>query len=311
MLPSMADVRERFRELHARDGVFVMPNAWDLGSARLLASLGFEALATTSSGHAWSLGKDDHAVTLDELVAHVAALVQAVDVPISVDSEQLFDDPAATVRALAEAGAAGCSVEDYDAAGAQDDLASSIERVGAAAEAAHRDGLVLTARCESHLFPNPNLDETIARLAAYRDAGADVVYAPGLVDAGEIAAVVAGVGVPVNVLLRPNGPSVPELGALGVRRVSTGGSLASASYAALLAGSAGAARTGNVGVRAKRLDAGRPARARRRSGAEGDRTPDLRHAMAALSQLSYGPRKTDCSGEFVVLPRLHRIRIGR
>jgi 2-methylisocitrate lyase-like PEP mutase family enzyme len=223
MLTRMADTRDRFRELHARDGVFVMPNAWDLGSARLLVSLGFEALATTSSGHAWSLGKDDHAVTLDELVDHVAALAGAVGVPISVDSEQLFADPVETVRALAEAGASGCSVEDYDAAGRQDDLAVAVERVGAAAEAAHRDGLVLTARCESHLFPDPNLDETIARLAAYRDAG-------------EIRAVVEAVGVPVNVLARPNGPSVPELEALGVRRVSTGGALASAAYAAMLAG---------------------------------------------------------------------------
>ena len=232
----MAVVRERFRELHAREGVFVMPNAWDLGSARLLQSLGFEALATTSSGHAWSLGKNDHAVTLDELVAHVAALAAAVRVPISVDSEQLFADPVETVRALAEAGASGCSVEDYDAAGRQDDLAVAVERVGAAAEAAHRDGLVLTARCESHLFPDPDLDETMARLAAYRDAGADVVYAPGLVDADEIRTVVDAAGVPVNVLARPNGPSVPELGALGVRRVSTGGALASAAYGALLTG---------------------------------------------------------------------------
>jgi len=236
MLGVMDARRERFRELHERDRVFVMPNPWDVGSARLLESLGFEALATTSSGMAWSLGKEDHAVTLDELVAHVAALASAVDVPISVDSEQLFDDPAETVRALAAAGAAGCSVEDYDAAGQQDDLSLAVERVGVAAEAAHRDGLVLTARCESHLFPNPDLDETIARLAAYRDAGANVVYAPGLVDREEIRAVVQAVGAPVNVLLRPNGPTVAELGALGVRRASTGGALASTSYAAMLAG---------------------------------------------------------------------------
>ena len=231
--------RTRFRELHARDGLFLMPNPWDVGSARLLASLGFEALATTSQGFAWSIGKQDQTVTRHELVAHVAAVAEATPLPLNVDSERCYpEDPggiAETVRLLAEAGAAGCSIEDYDpATGRVDDVALASERVAIAAEAAGE--LVLTARCESHLHDATDLDDTIARLVSYRDAGADAVYAPGLTDLGQIAAVVEAVGVPVNVLALPTGPSIAELDSVGVRRVSVGSQLASVAYAALAAG---------------------------------------------------------------------------
>jgi 2-methylisocitrate lyase-like PEP mutase family enzyme len=238
---SHGERRHLFRELHAREGIFVLPNAWDAGSARLLASLGFEALATTSAGLAWSLGKRDQAVTRDELLTHVAALAAAVEVPLSVDSERCFADTAAgvaeTARLLGDAGASGCSIEDYDpATGEIDDVARAAERVAAAAEAARLAGITLTARAENHLYGRGDLDDTIERLTAYRDAGADVVYAPGLREPAQIAAVVDAVAVPVNVLLLPAGPSVGELGALGVRRASTGGALASAAYGAMLAG---------------------------------------------------------------------------
>jgi 2-methylisocitrate lyase-like PEP mutase family enzyme len=234
--------RARFRALHERQKLFVMPNPWDVGSARLLAAAGFEALATTSAGFAWSLGKLDQSVTRDELVAHVASLAAATAIPLNVDSERCYpDDPggvAETVSLLAEAGAAGCSIEDWDpAAGAVDDVAVAAERVAVAAEAAHRlpEPLVLTGRAENHIRGVDDLDDTIARLVAYRDAGADVVYAPGLADLAQIRAVVDAVGVPLNVLALPHGTSIPELADAGVRRVSTGGALARAAYGALLA----------------------------------------------------------------------------
>jgi 2-methylisocitrate lyase-like PEP mutase family enzyme len=240
---SVADRRARFHELHAREGIFVMPNPWDVGSARLLASCGFEALATTSAGYAWLLGKDDHAVTRDELVAHVADLAAAVDVPLSVDSERCFaSDPAGvaeTVRLLAGAGAAGCSIEDWDQEnGRIDDPGHATELVAAAVGAAHDrdDPLVLTARAENHLHGISDIDDTIARLVAFRAVGADCVYAPGLTDPAQIAAVVQAVEAPVNVLALPGAPSVGELQELGVRRVSTGSLLARTAYGAMLAG---------------------------------------------------------------------------
>jgi 2-methylisocitrate lyase-like PEP mutase family enzyme len=227
-----------FRDLHERQQLFVMPNPWDIGSARLIASLGFEALATTSAGFAWSLGKVDQTVTRDELVGHVRALAAATPLPLNVDSERCYpDDPggvAETAQLLAEAGAAGFSIEDYDAGrDAIDDVEVAAERVREAAEA--KGDLVLTGRAENHLHGVDDLDDTIARLLAYRDAGADVVYAPGLTDLEQIAAVVEAVGVPVNVLALPSGPSVSELASAGVRRVSTGGALARAAYGTLLA----------------------------------------------------------------------------
>lgn len=240
---TVAERRARFRDLHAGERLFVMPNPWDVGSARLLAWIGVEALATTSAGFAWSLGRLDQSVTRDELVAHVAALAAATPLPLNVDSERCYpDEPggvAATVTLLAEAGAAGLSIEDYDpATGRLDDVGLAAEGVAVAAEAAHSlaEPMVLTGRAENHIRGVDDLDDTIARLVAYRDAGADVVYAPGLSDLHQIAAVAEAVGVPLNVLALPGGPSVEELAAVGVRRVSTGSLLAGAAYGALLAG---------------------------------------------------------------------------
>jgi 2-methylisocitrate lyase-like PEP mutase family enzyme len=240
---AVAERRERFRELHARDQLFVMPNPWDPGSARLLEHSGFEALATTSAGYAWSLGRLDQHVTRDELVAHVAAITAAVSVPLNVDSERCYpDDPggvATTVELLADAGAAGFSIEDYDPVAERiDELGIAVERVAVAVEATRRlpEPMVLTARAENHIRGVDDLDDTIARLSAYRDAGADVVYAPGLTDLRQITAVVSAVGIPVNVLALPGAPALSELATAGVRRVSTGSLLAGAAYGALMAG---------------------------------------------------------------------------
>ncbi len=239
----MPERRARFRELHAREQLFVMPNPWDVGSAKLLAAAGFEALATTSAGFAWALGKHDQQVTRDELVAHVEAVAAATPLPLNVDSERLYpDDPggvAETVALLAGAGAAGCSIEDYNpATGGMDGVAVAAGRVALAAEACHglNEPMVLTGRAENHIRGVDDLDDTIARLVAYRDAGADCVYAPGLRDLDQIATVVKEVGVPVNVLALSNGPSIAELASAGVRRVSTGSALAGAAYGALVAG---------------------------------------------------------------------------
>jgi 2-methylisocitrate lyase-like PEP mutase family enzyme len=243
MSATVAEKRARFRALHAQQTLFLMPNPWDVGSARLLESCGFEALATTSAGLAWSLGKLDQTVTRDELVAHVAGLAEATAVPLNVDSERCYpEDPggvAETVALLAEAGAAGLSIEDYDpTAGRIDDVAVAAARVALAADAGHRlpEPMVLTGRAENHIRGVNDLDDTIARLVTYRDAGADVLYAPGLAELEQIAAVVEAVGAPVNVLALPSGPSIGELASVGVRRVSTGGSLARSSYGALVEG---------------------------------------------------------------------------
>jgi len=232
--------RERFRALH-ESGHFVIPNPWDVGSARLLAASGFEALATTSSGLAASRGLPDQEVGRDDLVAHVAAIASSVSLPVSVDSEDGFPDApggvAETGRLLAAAGASGFSVEDYDPA--VDEIIPielAVQRVKAAAEVATEHGMVLTARAENFIRHNPNLDDTIQRLSAFKAAGAGCVYAPGLRDLDDIGRVVTEVGGPLNVLLYPDGPSVPQLAAVGVRRMSTGGTLAKTAYAALLNG---------------------------------------------------------------------------
>ncbi len=240
-MTTVAERRERFRALHAADGLFVMPNPWDVGSARLLASSGFEALATTSAGFAWALGKHDQTVTRDELVAHVREIAAATDLPLNVDSERCYpDDPggvAETVRLLAEAGAAGFSIEDYDpGADGMDEVGVAAERVAVAAEASRglSEPMVLTARAENHIRGVTDLDDTIARLVAYRDAGADVLYAPGLIELEQIASVVSAVEIPLNVLVLPGGPTVAELAGVGVRRVSTGSLLAAVAYGALV-----------------------------------------------------------------------------
>jgi 2-methylisocitrate lyase-like PEP mutase family enzyme len=240
---SPADRRASFRALHAREQLFVMPNPWDVGSACLLASFGFEALATTSAGFAWSIGKLDQTVRRDELVAHVATLANATALPLNVDSERCYpDEPGGvpeTVALLAEAGAAGLSIEDYDPeTHSIDALDIAVERVATAANAAHRlsDPMILTARAENHLRGVDDLDDTIARLIAYHDAGADVVYAPGLSRIEQIEVVVAAVAVPVNVLALPHGPTIAQLAAAGVRRVSTGSALAGHAYQTLVDG---------------------------------------------------------------------------
>jgi 2-methylisocitrate lyase-like PEP mutase family enzyme len=232
----------RFLELHHGERPLLLPNPWDQGSARLLAWLGFRALATTSSGFAATLGRLDGSVTRDEALGHAAAIVQATELPVSADLENGFaDDPAGTaetVRLALEAGLAGCSVED--ATGDQDTpiyaAGLAAERVQAAAEAAHRGPvhLVLTARAENYLHGRPDLADTIARLQAYQDAGADVLYAPGLTRLEEIRQLVTSVDRPVNVLARPGVPSVGELAAAGVGRVSVGGAFAFAAIGAVV-----------------------------------------------------------------------------
>ena len=235
---SVVEVRAEFRRLH-ESGCFVMPNAPDAGSARLLEAVGAAAIATTSSGFAATLGRRDMSVTRDELVDHVRALAAAVTVPVSVDAERCFaDDPAGvaeTVELLAAAGAAGCSIEDWDpVAGRIDAFEDSVARVAAAADAAHAHGMVLTARCEHHIRGIDDFDATRRRLEAYRDAGADALFAPGLRDLESAAAVVA-IGPPVNVLVLPGAPTVGELAAVGVRRISVGGMLTWTMYGALVA----------------------------------------------------------------------------
>jgi 2-methylisocitrate lyase-like PEP mutase family enzyme len=220
----------RFAELHHGDGPLLLPNPWDVGSARLFASLGFEALATTSSGHAATLGRLDGGVSRDEALAHASTIVEATDLPVSADLENAFaDDPvgvAETIRLAAGTGLAGCSVEDFT--GREDDpiyaAGFATERVAAAAEAAHSGPvrLVLTARSENFLHGRPDLDDTIARLQAFEEAGADVVYAPGVTAADDIRRLVESVGVPVNVLALPSVPPVTELAAIGVKRISVG-----------------------------------------------------------------------------------------
>jgi 2-methylisocitrate lyase-like PEP mutase family enzyme len=235
------DLAQRFLALHHERRPLLLPNVWDAGSAKLMRSFGFDALATTSSGHAATLGRLDGSVTRDEALAHAATIVTATDVPVSADLENGFaDDPdgvAETVEQALQTGLAGCSIEDFT--GDPDDpiyaLDAARARVAAAVEAAHRgpQTLVLTARAENHIHDRPDLEDTIARLQAFEEAGADVLYAPGLTSAGDIARVVRAVGKPVNVLARAGAPSISELGELGVSRVSVGGSFAFAALGEL------------------------------------------------------------------------------
>jgi 2-methylisocitrate lyase-like PEP mutase family enzyme len=241
MTETATDRARRFLALHHRDAPLVMPNPWDTGSARLLVSLGFEALATTSSGFAATLGRPDGGQTRDELLAHARALCAAVPVPVSADMERCFaDDPAGVAESVALAastGLAGCSVEDWggEATGSYGD-GLAVDRVRAAADAAHTGPvpLVLTARCEHFLRGRPDLAATIARLQAYQEAGADVLFAPGVTDAADLAVLVRAVDRPVNVLARPGVPPIGELARLGVARISTGGALAWHAYAAVV-----------------------------------------------------------------------------
>jgi len=218
---------EAFRALHEGDP-FVIPNPWDAGSARMLEALGFDALATTSSGFAFTLGKLDGQVTLDEVAAHVAALDAATELPISVDLENGLDASAeAAIRAVAAAGAVGGSIEDWDRVEQRIyELDRAVERVAAAAEAARELGFpfTFTARAENHIHGHDDLDDTIARLQAFERAGADVLYAPGLRTVDEIRAVCDAVSKPVNVLAFSN-LSFAEIAEAGAQRVSVGGAL--------------------------------------------------------------------------------------
>jgi 2-methylisocitrate lyase-like PEP mutase family enzyme len=233
---------QRFLALHERSRPLLLANVWDAGTAAILASLGFEALATTSSGHAATLGRLDGSVSRDEAIAHAAAIVASTELPVSADLENCFaDDPAGvaeTIRLALGAGLAGCSIEDYT--GRDDDpiypIEAAVERVAAAAEAAHGGPvhLVLTARAENHIRARDDLDDTIARMVAYQAAGADVLYPTGLTDLGAIRAVLEAVERPVNVLARPGLAPVEELAAAGVSRISVGGGFAFAALGALV-----------------------------------------------------------------------------
>jgi 2-methylisocitrate lyase-like PEP mutase family enzyme len=219
----------RLQALHAGEA-FVIPNPWDAGSARVLESLGFQALATTSSGFAFTLGRLDGDVTLDEVAAHVESLAGAVNVPISVDLENGYGseprDAVFAVTRVAQAGAVGGSIEDWDSEAGIYELTHAAERVAAAVEAVSGFGwpFTLTARAENHIRGNPDLDDTISRLQAFEAAGADVLYAPGLASADEIRQVCSAVSKPVNVLARRD-LTLDEIVGAGAQRVSVGGSL--------------------------------------------------------------------------------------
>lgn len=233
---------ERFLALHRPGQPLLLPNPWDVGSARLLASLGFEALATTSSGFAATLGRLDGSVTREEALEHAAAIAAATDLPVSADLENGFADTpegvAETAAGAVAAGLSGFSIEDFS--GNESDpiyeLSLAAERVAAAAEVAHAGAarVVLTARSENHLHGRDDLDDTIARLRSFQEAGADVLYAPGLTTTREIQAVISAVDRPVNVLARPGAPTIAELAQLGVSRVSVGGAFAFAAIGAVV-----------------------------------------------------------------------------
>ncbi len=241
---TQAEKGRTFRALHERDGAFIIPNPWDVGSARLLAHLGFEALATTSAGYAFSVGQRDNTIGRDAMMAHVSAIVAATELPVSADLENGFGDSpeivAETIRLGAAAGLAGGSIEDMSGRTEhpiyEKELAA--ERVRAAAEVARAlpFAFTLTARAENYLVGRPDLKDTIARLQAYQEAGADVLYAPGLVAKDDIAAVVSSVDRPVNVIVGLQGVQLSraELSATGVKRISVGSALSRAAFGAFL-----------------------------------------------------------------------------
>jgi 2-methylisocitrate lyase-like PEP mutase family enzyme len=239
---------ERFRALHEGEP-FVIPNPWDAGSARVLAGLGFRALATTSSGFAYTLGRRDGGATIDEVVEHVRLLAAATDLPVSVDLEQGHGDAPTAIARIAAAGAVGGSIEDYDPERGLDPLEDAVARVAGAAAAARAlpFPFTLTARAENHIRGNPDLDDTIARLRAYAAAGADVLYAPGLRTAEEIRAVCTAVSKPVNVLAPP-GLRFGEIAAAGAQRVSVGGGLAWVAADALVRAATAIRDTGDFSV---------------------------------------------------------------
>jgi len=233
---------QRFRALHQRPGAFVIPNPWDTGTAHILAGLGFEALATTSAGYAFSLGLQDGAVGREGILAHARAIVAATELPVSADLENCFgDDPSAvaeTIRLAAQTGLVGGSVEDFSGDSRRPiyEFAHAVERVRAAAEAAHAlpFPFTLTARAENYLHGRPDIDDTIRRLQAFEEAGADVLYAPGLADIATIRRVCSAVSKPVNVLAWKSGFTVEELARSGARRISVGSVLSRVALGAFL-----------------------------------------------------------------------------
>jgi len=260
---------EGFLALHYGESPLLMPNPWDVGSAKVLASLGFRALATTSSGSAATLGRLDGSLTRDEALAHARAIVQATELPVSADLESCFAADASgvgeTVRSAVSIGLAGCSLQD--STGRADraifELAEATERVAAAAEAAHAGPvhLVLTARAENYLHGRADLADTIARLQAFEEAGADVLYAPGLRDLTEIRTVVESVGLPVNVLALSGAPDVAALASVGVRRISVGGAFTWVALGALVEAAQELMRLGTYGYLDRAAIGGSAARA--------------------------------------------------
>lgn len=243
-MKTQAQKAVEFQQLHRRDGAFVIPNPWDIGSARLLAQLGFPALATTSAGYAFSRGLPDNAVGRAQMLLHLAEIAGAVDLPVSADLENGFgaapECVAESIRMAAAAGVVGASIEDAtgDPAAPLYPLAQAVERIEAAVAAARELDFpfTLTARAENYLVGRPDLNDTIARLQAYQAAGADVLFAPGLSRREDIATVVKEIERPLNVIMGMVGVplTVADLAALGVRRISVGGSLARAALGALL-----------------------------------------------------------------------------
>jgi 2-methylisocitrate lyase-like PEP mutase family enzyme len=243
-MPTQAEKGAAFKALHHRDRAFLIPNPWDVGTARLLQNLGFEALATTSGGFAFSVGKPDGAIDRDTMLGHAAAMAAATDLPVSADLENCYaDDPkgvAETIRLAAGVGLAGCSIEDVGSRGTKTpyELALAAERVRAAAEAAHSlpFPFTLTARSENFIIGRPDLRDTIARLQAFQEAGADALFAPGLASREDIATVIRSVDRPVNVIMGLQGVqlTLADLSEIGVKRVSVGSSLARTALGAFL-----------------------------------------------------------------------------
>jgi 2-methylisocitrate lyase-like PEP mutase family enzyme len=256
-MPAQSEKAADFRALHEGDP-FIIPNPWDAGSARIFEGLGFKALATTSSGFAYTLGRLDGSVTLDEIVAHTRALDEATGLPVSVDLENGYgpdpEDAATAIARAAEAGAVGGSIEDFDRGGELYSLEHATERVAAAVEAARGLGFpfTLTARAENHIRGNPDLDDTIGRLQAYERAGADVLYAPGLRSGEDIKAVCDAVSKPVNVLALP-GLTMSEIAEAGGQRVSVGGGLTFVAVAAMVAAAEEIRDTGDFSVLGARV----------------------------------------------------------
>jgi 2-methylisocitrate lyase-like PEP mutase family enzyme len=260
LMSRQSDKADTFRALHTGDP-FVIPNPWDAGSARVLEALGFKALATTSSGFAFTLGRLDGTVTLDEVVEHVRSIDRATGLPVSVDMENGYgadpDHAATAVARVAEAGAVGGSIEDYDPDGHLYELQHAVDRIAAAADAGRSLGFpfTLTARAENHIRGNPDLDDTIARLRAFERVGADVLYAPGLGTIEQIRAVCSAVSTPVNVLALPS-LDLHEIFEAGAQRVSVGGGLTWVAASAMVSGAQAIRDSGDLSVLAARVPLG-------------------------------------------------------